>query len=180
MSYSNTPVQKGWLTRITRDELDAHFVFQFNPTNTSHQVTPEYAFINPPGSPAPTAQFRFVNSDELSLDLLLDAVETFSVNEEGITAQRSFLESIARPDLDQYLKSTGQFISPPRVLYGMGLDSWECVVTSYACRTTRWNREGTPTRARVSLLLKSLFVGFAATQRRYQDLREYRDLAELK
>jgi hypothetical protein len=180
MSYSGRPLKKGWIGRIRNGEIDGFYDFQYNPTETTESVNPQYTMIDPPGSPVPTAVFKSISNDEIAFQLLLDATDPYYQEQLGIWAQQSFLESLARPELATYLEGMGQFVAPPRVVLGLGPRIWDCVLTSYSFKTIRWNREMIPTRGFADVAFKTVFVDFDTLSGQYQELFVYRDMAELK
>lgn len=180
MSVTGRPLVKGWFGRIRNGEIDGVFDFQYNPTEMTQSVRPQYAMVDPPGSPIPTAVFKSVSNDEIKFRLLIDATDDYSSDERGILAKQSFLESLARPDLSSYLEGVGQFVSPPRVMMGLGPRTWDVIVSDIDFRVIRWNREMIPTRAWANLTLQSIYVDFETVLGEYQTLLVNREFAEVR
>ena len=178
MSYSDSSVIKGWIGRVRHGAIDGIMDFQFNPTSLDEDLAPQYTMVDPPGSPLPTAVFKSVSNDEISFRLLLDATENYSSDKQGILAQQAFLQSLARPELQSYVESFGQFVSPPDVVLTLGPRSWKSVLTECSFKTVRWNRDLVPTRCWATLTFKTILLELAWIDAEYNDTRDLRSLAE--
>lgn len=177
MSYvTGNWAKKGYLGRIRNGNMDAVMDFQFNPTNTTRSRVANYKFAEPPGSPIPTAMFKNIQSDSFTLSLLFDATDSYSEFALGTTAHKAFIESFTQPDFDDFYDDLGQFIPPPQVRYGMGSESWTCVMLDTKFRDVRWNRDMTPTRTWVEITLKTMYVDIAELRARFDFLQSYQDL----
>lgn len=175
MSINARP-HRGWIARVKDGYMDDILIFQYNPTDDTTTVTPQYGMIDPPGSPMPSAVFKSMASDTFSLRLLLDATESWEQAQKGILADRAFLESLARPEAQAFVDGLGQFVSPPEIKVGLGdHDVWDGVVTSYSCQVTRRTRALIPVRAFVTLSIKAIYVGADQTQAKYQQLIDDRN-----
>ncbi len=171
-------VHKGWIGRVTNGALEDIMYFQYNPTKTTHGVTPKYTMVEASGSIAPTAIFTSLGADTTELRLLLDATENWQQAQNGIRAQRAFLETLARPDAAQLLAGIQQFVAPPKALVSIGPDSWEGVVVGYQCEVIKRTRALIPVRAFVTLTLKIVYTNPSDEAERYQRLLDDRNLWE--
>jgi len=164
---------KGYLGRIRHGDMDAVMDFQFNPSEISRTRTVDYNFNSPPGSPLPTAQFKGIQGDAMNLSLLFDAVENYSDNTLGTTAQKAFIESLTQPDFDDFSDDLGLFVPPPQTRLGIGEESWSGVLTSVNFRDVRWNRNLIPTRTWIDIQFRSSFGDVEALRARFDFLQNY-------
>jgi hypothetical protein len=155
--------------------MDVFLPFQFNPTEVARTRNVDYTFSSAPGSPIPTAMFKGIQGDSLTLTLLFDAVETYEEKKLGTTAQRSYIEMFTSPDFDDFDDDIGQFTPPPRARLGIGEESWDVVVLSAQIRDVRQNDSLHPTRTWVDIQMRTIFTDVAALRARYDFLRTYAD-----
>jgi hypothetical protein len=161
MSVTSRPLSHGYLGRVVGGELVDIFPFQYNPTIVTRARSVEYNFSSPPGSPIPFAQFKSISSDRITLELLLDAVEIYDEDKQGVGAQKAFLESLTQPDIDSYSVDLGQFIPPPVAKFSLGRESFDVVATGVQFRDVRWNRRMICTRSRAQIQLATYWVSAA-------------------
>lgn len=169
------PLNKGWFARIEGGEVVSYFVFQLNPTETERERGVIYTFESSPGSALPTAIFQSIQGDKITFELFLDATAPYYDDRKGITAALAELESYTQPKIDQFSADLGQVAAPPTVRYGMNEDYWDVVIPRLRIRTQRWNRDLTPTRARVEIEMQAIFTNISAIQARLDRLKFYRE-----
>lgn len=172
-------MSKGCIARLSDGELESYLMFQFNPTRNSERINPTYSMIDPPGSAFPTAVFKSVSSHEISFRLLLDAVENYSDQLQGVRGGKAFLESLGRQDLDPFVEGLGQFVSPPTSLVCIGPDAWYCALTGLDFDVIRRSRTLVPTRVWADLTFKVVFTGNEQAIKYYRDLRTLRSAREV-
>ncbi|MCX4673189.1 LysM peptidoglycan-binding domain-containing protein [Streptomyces sp. NBC_01381] len=119
-----------------------------NPTEYAVSKAVTFAEIGIPGLDAPPMQFVRGGARTLKLNALVDAAE------EPVRADRD----VQRKWLDAFQKLTlrqGKTHAPPVVTFAWGANpSFTGVVDSLAITYVLFDRDGTPTRAKVSLSLK--------------------------
>jgi len=173
-------VNKGYFYRVENGSVVSTYFFQFNPTEHTRDLDVDYNFVSPPGSPLPTAIFKSVIGGSMSMVLLLDATEGYSTAKEGVAADMAELERYTQPDIDKFLTSLGQFISPPTVVFGRGSDFWNVVIPKMTFRVVRENSYGYPTRVYVDIKMKAIFTSVADIQMRLKRLKRLSDMVTIK
>lgn len=168
--------QKSWLARVVNGEIGKVFHFQINPTAAPRTRTVNYTFNSPPGSPLPTATFDSISGDTFSITLLLDATWSFDAEKLGTLAQQAELELYTQPDADRYIAGVGQFISPPRLRFGVGDVMTTVVVTSLGFRDVRWNTSMMPTRTFADIQMRAVWTGPAELRNRLARLQQLSSL----
>jgi len=158
MSVTDRPLTKGYIARIYRGNIIAIHNFQYNPTTVSRVMSVQYNYDSPPGSASPNAFFKSIDGNKITLELLLDAVESYSTDKEGVGAQKAFFESFMQPDIDSYSEDLGQFIPPPQARYGSGNESFDVTVDNVRFNDVRWNRQHICTRSRVQLQMTTYWT----------------------
>lgn len=173
------PLIKGFFGRIKDGEVVSIFDFQFNPPEVTRSRTVDYEFDSSPASVLPSAYFKAITGDTITIQLLLDAVETYKDSKKGTLAQQAFLESLTCPEFDEFSEEVGSFVSPPPVLYCMGEQSWKVVIPSLQFRDVRWNKYAIPTRTYVDIQMRTYFTDINEIKARYDQLRLLRREAVL-
>lgn len=124
-------------------EREATVEFHFNPTEYQLQKANNFAEIAIPGLETPPIQFIRGNSEKLSVELLADTSDTLEdVREKYVNNLRNLL-NINR-DLH----------APPIVTFVWAKQEFKGVVESLNVTYTLFSPDGTPLRAKLSLVLK--------------------------
>lgn len=178
MTVTGRKLTKGYLARVKSGSVVAVFPFQFNPTERTRNVGAEWVFEYPIGGSLPIARFAFTKGNQISFELLLDAVEGYDPDKLGVTAQMAELELMVNPDFERITEDIGQFIAPPQLRYGFGSDSWDVVMQELSLREVRWNRDGVCTRAYANIQLQANFIDLASMLDRIYFLSSYGALVE--
>lgn len=144
-------ISKGSFALINNGAVTDVFNFQYNPTERGVRHTVNYAKTSPPGSALPQASFTSIDGPTWALTLFLDSTNTPREEENGILAQKAFLEMLVQPDINNYLADINSYTPPPEVLYTMGGVSARVLVESVSFRDVRFNRLGVETRAYVEI-----------------------------
>ena len=179
MPVTNVRINKGFIGRLSQDELVAVLPFQYNPSETNRRIQANYNFISPPGSPIPTASFKSGNGSQMNLELFFDAVENYDEDKEGLGAHRAFLETLVLPNVEDYTNDLGQFIAPPQALYGLGRDTFKVVVNEVQFREVRRAPNGDVTRMYAVLNLAQYWTDQYELREWLQHLETLRQMVEV-
>jgi hypothetical protein len=95
-------------------------------------------------------------------------------NVNGISAHLAELESYTWPNLADMLAGLDQFVSPPEIRLGLGIDFWNVVVTSVNFNIVMFDSLGIPIRAYADLEFKTHYTDMEVLRNRLFDLYELR------
>jgi hypothetical protein len=166
------------ILRIEDGVVSKLFTFQYNPTDDNETLTADYDFNTSPGGVLPKAIFTSIGENSYSFTVFLDATEKYDPSQFGVGAQIDFFKSLALPDVNRYLSSIGQFVSPPEVVLARGSDCVQVVVTSVNVHVLRRNRVLHPTRAEIDVQMRAVFWSKSSIDRMLQYIGNNRALLE--
>ena len=137
---STKVVKKGYLKNKNTGEVKS---FLYNPTGFTDDQAINFSEISSPGSSYP--KFQYVNTGSRSFSL-----ELFLANTSKSTVQE-YLNFI-----DKFVPKGARFNKPPVLIFAMGTDVRECILTGVSRNFTDFNANLDKTRATVTLSLVEL------------------------
>lgn len=133
-------LKKGYIKNKSTGEVKP---FLFNPQGYSDSRSTNIVEISSPGSSYPVFQYVSGGSRSLNLELYLRDTKKGT-----ISSYLSFLE--------KFMPKKGRFNKPPVLIFAMGNDVRECVLTGLERSFTEFNTDLTPKEATVTLTLVQL------------------------
>lgn len=152
MSFSSIarPPARMSITNVnTVESLEA----QFNPTELEEQLATNWTRQTVPGLSHQPLQFNYVENYKLTLELFIDGHGSAAQLDQLLRARR-FLMSLCYPRRGAQDVASG---APPRALFVWPrVISLTTVVTSFSCKWTQFNVEGTPVQLTAKVALEEI------------------------
>jgi hypothetical protein len=152
--------EKGVMYRIEDGAIVSHYVFQYNPTNYSHQVSTDWIFSDALGQFLPVAVFGKFGERSLTFTLFLYGREKGEAyGSADVERQKAQLELFCMPG-SAFSKSNPHSVSSGRVKLIMGRSVYNGVIPSLKFSHTMFDKKLETTMATVDVNFKITSHGF--------------------